>query len=341
MRRSVTGAVRIGSVLLLITIAAVLLSCNAESAAIQLFTKQGLNLLRPARDYIRPGGMVFVPKRGLPEYDDPKDDVPSEDGNLTDFQATILQETANKTTSLGAALSLATTVIPMPISAGVQSNRSVSLKQIDTSGLRLHTTALDTLIGMPNTSKAAADELRRGTRVFIVQEIYKAASLEVRAEDSKAFDVKLNDGTPVKECKAAQPTESDKDKSDAQLSKPTEPSKDPSKPATSTDKTKSTPTSVAKPKTLGDTASGTAPGDAKSKIGGSVEVCLADNFSLKMNTKQPIPFAVRLAEVELSGGTLQRRRGQIFQGTLGNEAISGSLVNENKPVLQQLKRRSH
>ena len=85
--------------------------------------------------------MVFVPRKGNPEYDDPKDKdvVAAAKGNLTDFKASILEETANKKTGFGAALSLATTIVPVPISAGLQSGKQVSLKQIDTTGVRLDT----------------------------------------------------------------------------------------------------------------------------------------------------------------------------------------------------------
>jgi hypothetical protein len=314
--------------------------CNAQSAAYSLFTKQGLNLLRPARDYIQPGGMVFVPKKGNPEYEDPKDDVASEKGNLTDFKASILEETANKKAGLGAALSLATTIVPMPISAGAQSGQQVSLKQIDTTGVRLNTDPLDRLIAAPNTSKAAAAELQRGMRVFVVQEIYKATSLDLHAEDDKAFNLHFNDGKAVADCKLA--GQSDGTKSDTT----TKDSKNPS--AGTTTKDSSSTGSSNKAKSTGSAAKGgsgqtqtKSPSSAQSTLGAGIALCVADDFTLKLQTKDPIPFAVRLAELKLSGGTVARDRGAVLKGTLGPGEISASLVSAGKPALNRLVRRSN
>jgi hypothetical protein len=289
--------------LVTISISAAQNGCNAQSAAYSLFTRQGLNLLRPARDYIKPGGMVFVPKKGNPEYEDPKDDVASDKGNLADFKASILEETANKKTGLGAAVSLATTIVPMPVSAGAQSGKQVSLKQIDTTGVRLNTDALDRLIAAPNTSKAAAAELQRGVRVFVVQEIYSATSLDLHAEDDKAFNLHFNDGKAVADCKLAGQ------------------SKD-----TKSDTTKKDSTSTS---------------SKLSSLGAGVALCVADDYTLKLQTKEAIPFAVRLAEVKLVQGAVVRDRGSVLKGTLGPGEISASLISTEKPVLSGLVRRSN
>jgi hypothetical protein len=318
-----------------IAISAAQNGCNAQSAAYGLFTSQGLNLLRPARDYIQPGGMVFVPKKGNPEYEDPKDDVGSEKGNLTDFRASILEETANKKTGLGAALSLATTIVPVPISAGAQSGKQVSLKQIDTTGLRLNTDALDRLIASPNTSKAAAAELQRGMRVFVVQEIYKATSLDLHAEDNKAFDLHFNDGKAVADCKLTNQSSSTKSDNAAT---------DKKNSSTGTNAKDSSSTGSAD-KPAGSAAKGsgqtkTAPASsAQSKLGAGVALCVADDYTLKLTTKDPIPFAVRLAELEMSQGTVQRNRGSVLKGTLGGGEISAALVNKETPAIDRLRYR--
>jgi hypothetical protein len=313
--------------------------CNAQQAAYSLFTRQGLNLLRPARDYIQPGGMVFVPKHGNAEYEDPKDDVAPEKGTLTDFRASILDETANKRAGLGAALTLATTIIPMPISAGAQSSKQVSLKQIDTTGVRLSTKALDQLIAAPNTSKAAAAELqkRNGMRVFVVQEIYTATSLDLHAEDNKAFNLNFNDGKAVADCKQGDQStgksDTGTDKKDASAANPKGGStadaaaKAAGKGGTAKDKT----SSQAKPAGASSTT--------QSKLGAGLAFCLADDYTLKLQTKDPIPFAVRLAELEMSGGTVQRNRGTILKGTLGGDEISAALTSKEKPVIDRLVRR--
>lgn len=43
----------------------ILVSCDdPEKAAMQVFTDQGLVLLRPARDYVKVGGIVVLPQEG-------------------------------------------------------------------------------------------------------------------------------------------------------------------------------------------------------------------------------------------------------------------------------------
>jgi hypothetical protein len=289
--------------------------------------------------------MVFVPKHGNPEYEEPKDEVAPEKGNLTDFRANILQETANTTTGLGAALTLAATVVSMPISAGAQSNRAVSLKGIDTTGVRLTTNALDKLIASSNTSQAAATELSRGFRVFIVQEIYKATSLELHAEDSRSLDLTLNNGKPVANCK--QSGQSSNTNTGSGTSQTDQKNTTPKTGGTSGSSTgvnsrtenKAT-TAASKQEGQTGSTSSTTSADTLSKLEAGIAVCKADDFTLGLTTKEAIPFAVRLAELELAGGSVRRRRGSILQGTLGGDEISRALINDEAPVIGQLTRRS-
>src|SRR5262245_12132598 len=52
-------------------------SCDPERSTQDLFRRQGLNLLKPARDYIRIGGLVVRKGNGPMEYIDPLDPVPA------------------------------------------------------------------------------------------------------------------------------------------------------------------------------------------------------------------------------------------------------------------------
>jgi hypothetical protein len=337
-----------------------LASCDAEKDALKLFSDQGLNLLRPARDYIRPGGMVFLVKGAPPEYDDPKDPVTPETGNLTDFKAVILAETKNKTGAFSAALSLAKSIIPTPLSfgAGAESSRDVKLKQIETTGQRLKTDPLDDLIKKPKTSQAAVSAIQGGKRVFIVQEIYKATSLDLQATDTKAMNIKFNDGSAPVNCKpSTQPAQKD--------SSGTPPSKQDNSGSGNAGKDTGSQGSGAATSKKPEGASGAASkskvapqtGSAKSGAGtadnssqsgastvsGAVGVCVAEDFSLQFQTKDPIPFAVRLAELELAQGVLQRRIGaKTFVATLGGGGkISGSLIDDSAPVVEGLPERKH
>jgi hypothetical protein len=295
-------------------------ACNPQSAALDMFYKQGLNLLRPARDYVKPGGMVFVTPDGVAEYEDPKDDVAPEPGNLIDFRAAILEETADSTAGFGLALGLAKAVVPLSLGAGLNSERHVSLGGIETTGKRLQSTALDTLLRQPNTLRAALDELPIN-RVFIVQEIYQATSVDLSASDKKSFSVTLNDGSAVAQCsskeapkaEAAKPAsnapgqkqkENEKKSGDA----PTQPSGKENKPEDAVKKGAETPS---------DTS--TTPAAGVPKTTGAAAFCMDGSYTLKLRATQPIPFAVRLAEVTKDGkSAVKRLRGRTVKITLGD-----------------------
>ena len=349
-----------------VTIAAISIAtvgCDPRSEALGLFASKGLNLLSPARDYIKPGGMVFLTKGGHPEYDDPADSVGPENGNLTDFRANILEEALHKTSKLSAALSLAKTILPMSFSADAQSDSDVSLKGIETTGVRLSTEALDRLIGMPNTSQAAAHELANKTRVFIVQEIYLAKSLDLSTGKTRAFSLKYDNGSVIADCRPASDSGSKSGtatpaKKDVTLTKEAAGGSGTGKAAQTATKKEhaakdatggsgtgtGTPTEAktgaAGTKGTGQSGSGPA-ADGTSKLQAGVAVCVSEAYTLKLNTQVPIPFAVRLAELKLSGKTVVRdRSGKTFTSTLGRGSeISGAVVSDSEPVLQGITRR--
>jgi hypothetical protein len=336
----------LGSVGILVplTVSLLIASCDVQKDALALFGNQGLNLLRPARDYIKPGGLIFIQKGGTPDYENPKDPISSDAGNLTDFQAAILEETLNKSTGLGVAFSLAKSVVPS-ISADFQNDRAVSLKGIDTTGSRLDTDPLDKLIAATNTSKAAAswlgskDAKSKGKRVFVVQEIYKANSLDLHADDNKKLDLKLGDQSAVVNCQKAGDGSGN---SSSGASTGSSQNKQNSSSDNSSSNSSSASTSQknsANKNGTGKTKANTSQLPGLSNLGVGVAGCMSDDYTLKLQTKNPIPFAVRLAELELSNGTVQRiKSGKVYTGTLGpkTQEISGSLVDQDTPVVQGL-----
>jgi hypothetical protein len=259
---------------------------------------------------------------------------------------------------------LAKSIVPTPLSfgAGAESSREVKLQGIDTTGLRLKTKPLDDLIAKPNTSKAALSELQAGSRVFIVQEIYKATSLDLQASDKKAFSLKFNDGSAPANCQsAAQPAAKDSNAKPPSTPEKTggatssaqnagaAPSKTQDGGSGATDKTKTVPQNSSAKSQPGtsDTKtpqqSNTSSQSGAPAVTGAVGICVAEDYSLKFQTKDPIPFAVRLAQLELVQGVLRRRVGaKTFVGTLGVDGeISGSLVDNAAPVIEGLTRRKH
>jgi hypothetical protein len=313
--------------------------CDAQSAAMNLFVSKGLNLLSPARDYIQPGGLVFVARGGHPEYDDPADAVSAEPGNLVNFQADIMQETKTKTSKLSAALSFATSVIPLSFSAGAENDNDVSLKEIATTGVRLSSNALDSLIAKPKTKQSAYDALdpKDHVRVFVVQEVYKAKSLDLSATATKAFSLKYNNGDPVADCGSA----NNGGKTNDSTAKKT---------SDTTSKKNDTTSKAAGGKTNDSTAKGSgsnssnpsAAATGTSKLQAGLATCISQGYTLKMNAADPIPFAVRLAELERYGTSVRRsHKGKPVYATLGSKTeIGNGMVSETTPVVGEMTRRT-
>jgi hypothetical protein len=321
--------------------------CDPQKRALQIFADQRLNILRPARDYIQPSGLVFLPKGGGPEYDDPIENVTPEKGNLTDFRAVILEETRKSSTGFAAALSLANWVLPVPLGLKAKGNSEVSLGSIETTGVRLQTTAIDAALRRPAFVSAVMPDLKRGVRVFVVQEVYRATGLDLKSTKGQQMDVSFNDGSAVAPCDGAatmkdttaKPSGSKPEETKAGAkpaesksgeSKPGEPKPGESKQAESKP-TETKPDDKATTETPDDKA--TLP-----RIGASV--CITRDFSLKFTTKNPIAFAVRLAELEILDGQLRRKRGaHVINTTLGAGEISASLVDASEPSVIGIDRR--
>jgi len=315
--------------------------CDARAVAMKLLASKGLNLLNPARDYIQPGGLFFVAKGGVPQYDDPADPVSPEPGNLINFQSDIMQETKTKTSKLSAALSFAASIIPNSISASLENDNDVSLKEITTTGVRLNTNALDRLIAQPNTKQSAYDALdpKGNVRVFVVQEVYKAKSLDLSASTTKALSLKYGNGDVVADCSTANNGGKANDSSTKKQSGTT------SKTSDATTKKNDT-TSKAPAKASDSTSKGggntSATPDGTAKLQAGLAACIADKYTLKMNAADPIPFAVRLAELERYGTSVRRsRKGKPVYTTLGGKTeIGNGMISDTTPVLGDIVHRT-
>lgn len=344
MQKAFTCAVMIGAAVL--TVAAQ--SCDAQKQALRVFTDQKLNLLRPARDYVQPGGLVFLAPGGTPEYDDPVEPVHPERGNLTDFRAVILEEARKSSTGFAAALGLANGILPVPIGLKMAGSSEVTLGGIETTGVRLQTTAIDSLLKRPAMIAAIVPDLKKRIRVFVVQEIYRATSLDLKATKNQKMEVSFNDDTPVASCSAGDGTKD----TGKPTTKPEESKLGGAKPETKPAESKAAESRPAESKPADTKTADTNPAGSKSagdsqtdantlpKIGGSV--CITREFSLKFTTKTPIPFAVRLAELEILDGQLRRKRGaDVMKTTLGSGGeISASLIDRDEPAVKELQHRN-
>jgi hypothetical protein len=269
--------------------------CNPQTAALRLFKNQGLNLLKPARDYILPGGLVVLAKGSAPQYMDPFDPVPDEQGTLIDFKATIMNEVQKNTTGISAAFDFVRTVIPMPFSLTFGSNTTVTLAQIDTSGRRLRTPALLKFVNTASTSGVVSQHLISGARVFVVQEIYSGTSLDLASTTKQSLNVTFADGKTVPPCGS--------EKSEGTSAKTS---------ATDTTKAGAEPAAGQKPDNQGSTL--------------AVATCRNGDFALRFSTKNAIPFAVRLAELQGTAGKIALKPGTTMTLTLGKDEVGAAQV---------------
>src|SRR5580692_2845246 len=109
----------------------VLGACDPQQQAMKIFTDQGLVLLQPARSYIKPQGIVILPKKGKPKYYDPLDDIGTDDGTELSFTAILLQETKNQSSALDISLGLLGKLIKIPAGLKYNGSQTVTLDQID------------------------------------------------------------------------------------------------------------------------------------------------------------------------------------------------------------------
>jgi hypothetical protein len=292
-------------------------ACDPEQAAMNVFKKQGLVVLKPARDYVAPGGLVSL-KSGAPRYREPLDDVPTDPRVAVKFRSVIMEEAGNRTVGLGLALDKLTGIVPMPVGVAVDTSRSVSLAQIDTTGVRLVADAVDAQIIKAKTAAKIKELISGGSRVFIVQEVYSGSSLDLKATTNAALNVSLGAAGEAKACDAAANGSAGKSTDEASVPKG-------SKPQNSAAKSAPPGAAAAETSTAGS-------------MGIGVQVCKAGSATLRMKAENPIPFAVRLAEVELKNGMPSIKEGKFkFPTSLGDSKVE-KLTSTAVPAIAGLER---
>jgi hypothetical protein len=341
-------------------------ACDPEKATLELFRRQGLNLLKPARDYIDTGGLVVRRGKGPLEYIDPLDLEHASSVGDDAFAATILSEARKSTARFEFALNLIKQILPGSLDVAGESERELTLDQIDATGKRLPDGAVKTLIQRQATAAEINDDLKQGLDVFVVQEVYSATGMQVSASDKKALSVKYGSGAEVQACPAttspdapkpgaaksgagekAQPGQGEKGQPTSDEKK-SEPSKPVAKPSATQSSGRGQGSGGAQGSggqgSGGGQASGgqaAGGGDAKPAIG--FGLCKTGAYTLKFSSAKPgqfMPFAVRLKQIELRDGKLAIKRGGVAPGgSLGTGATEYMLVDEQAPVISGLTRR--
>lgn len=303
--------------------------CSAESVALKLVQSQGLNLLRPARTYITPGGM-FVKGKGTPVYVDSYEEVSPESGNLIDFDAVMLEEASGKTFGIGFAFELGAKLLAKPLGLQAKQNTDVKLAQVESKGQRLRTTAVDDLLKAgKKTAAAALAEIKQKNQVYLVQEVYRTSDFSLEAAAEQGLSVTYGGGKPVADCAAgggdAKPKDAGNAKADAKAAPDTgkgdQAVKDAAKGVTESAKDAVKPTTPAAKETPASTPAATP--------AAGVAFCREGQYTLKLHTPSPLPFAVRLVKLHVRDGVLQRDTAATMKITLGTAEVAAAPLNDS------------
>jgi hypothetical protein len=326
-------------------------SCDPEKASLELFRRQGLNLVKPLRDYIKVGGIVVRRGGGPMEYIDPPDAIAGSAGGGTAFVGVLMGEAKQNTTKFGLAMGIIKTLLPGSLDVSFDSTQEVKLDQVNALGKRLTDAEMKSLIQRNKTKAEILDDLNQGLSVFAIQEVYSASEMQISSSNNVALNVKYANGSSVQDCtpskdsapKADKDTTSKPSDGDKTGSSTGTPAAKPASPTPSATKPKTAAAPDAKPSTAAapPAAADAAANDEKLSIG--FGMCRAGTYSLKFKTEkagQALPFAVRLKEVERRDGVLALKRGTVVpNATLGPNAQRFALIDEQTPVIAQLVKR--
>jgi hypothetical protein len=340
-------------------------SCDPLDDALKMFTKQGLTVLEPARDYIALGGIFVVPQGGgTPSYLDPYPDdtknLPTI-GGATPFRAVVMQQSSNKSAGLEATVGTLGGLVSIPAGLKFSNSKQVQLAQIDASGTRYTSQMVAALIKMPMTSSAIQTQLQDGkNRVFIVQELYTGKNLSVKSSDNSSLAAAVEGQASITTCSSSGGTTTggaSKGTTTGSTSGGTT-TGGASKGTTTGGTSGGTTTGGAsKGTTTGGTSGGTTTGGASkgtttggtsgaatpqsggSNVGVSVGLCWADAATLSFQSDNAIPFAVRLNEVVSGPGNILQVKITNFKlpnQALGAEEVSATALINGSPTLKNL-----
>jgi hypothetical protein len=322
-------------------------SCDPLDDALKMFTKQGLTVLEPARDYIALGGIFVVPQGGgTPSYLDPYPDdtknLPTI-GGATPFRAVVMQQSSNKSAGLEATVGTLGGLVSIPAGLKFSNSKQVQLAQIDASGTRYTSQMVAALIKMPMTSSAIQTQLQDGkNRVFIVQELYTGKNLSVKSSDNSSLAAAVEGQASITTCSSSGGTTTggaSKGTTTGSTSGGTT-TGGASKGTTTGGTSGGTTTGGAsKGTTTGGTSGAATPQSGGSNVGVSVGLCWADAATLSFQSDNAIPFAVRLNEVVSGPGNILQVKITNFKlpnQALGAEEVSATALINGSPTLKNL-----
>jgi hypothetical protein len=166
------------------------------------------------------------------------------------------------------------------------------------------------------------------------------------ASTTKALSLKYGNGDVVADCSTANNSSKANDSSTEKQSDATKKQNDTMSKTSDATTKKNDTTSKAPAKASDSTSKGggntSATPDGTSKLQAGLAACILDKYTLKMNATDPIPFAVRLAELERYGTSVRRsRKGKPVYTTLGGKTeIGNGMISDTTPVVGEIVHRT-
>jgi hypothetical protein len=309
------------------------IACDEPTKQAQkILMDQGVILLQPARDYVKPGGLVVLPSHGRPSYLDPYDDMGSQPGNYVDFKAIVMGQTKNQVTGLGVALSAIGKLLPMPVALTYSGQQQITLSQITSGGQRLLTPMVSALIKRNATAGALHGQIAQNNRVFVVQEVYTAKALSLTTADKTELQVSYSSAGSLREC-----TLPSANASTGSGNAPEQKASTSADATTNQNKGAPVGTTPAKGNAITSTPN-------PASLGVAVGFCRAGSATLTLHSENSFPFAVRLNEIVSTPGGLDIKYGSFkFPGTLGDSDVerATAVISNTNSVLNELTHAQH
>jgi len=155
------------------------LDCDPYVSIKRMLQDQGFILIQPAREYVRPGGLMAMDKKGALVYFDPS--VKFDSSRVVTAPITIPYD-HDQSAPLDLVLGLVGDSVKVPVGLKIEGGaQQVSLEAIDLESARINMSSVDELLSQADTVVFIRQQLNTYTRVFVVQEILTVKSAELKS----------------------------------------------------------------------------------------------------------------------------------------------------------------
>jgi hypothetical protein len=189
MKVFVTRASSLASLLLALG----LVGCDPYRACLKLLEANGYVALLPARDYVRPGGLIVNDEKMSTYLDAYNIAKPDEFVQKFEYDR-------EQSASFDAALGLAAQLVKLPYGLRIDGAQPVKLEDAEIQGTRLTMVELSNIASQDSTKTAVIPHMSRGGRVFIVQEVLSIKSASLTSSDGNTLRISISSNEGISAC---------------------------------------------------------------------------------------------------------------------------------------------